>query len=195
MVNSWVTEGFEAFRRGTFGCGGQNLYVSKKGVLQRIFQYDLTHNGYFDLVFANCQNHHESADSYVYTLNNGQRVNLPGQGSRCGMAVDLTGDGWMDLVVTGFFDMVSPFASTDIYYGSPEGYSEKYHIRIQTPYAEDCCAGHFDNSPRPTLAFAMPVYKTIRLYAQTELGLEWSAFTDLPIDASLVTAADLDGDG
>ena len=37
----WVTSGFEAFRRGAFGNGGQNLYVSKKGVLQRIFQYDL----------------------------------------------------------------------------------------------------------------------------------------------------------
>ena len=35
----WVTEGFDAFRRGTFGNGGQNIYVSKKGTLQRIFQY------------------------------------------------------------------------------------------------------------------------------------------------------------
>ena len=62
---SWVTEGFEAFRRGTFGNAGQNLYVSKAGVLQRIYQYDLDKNGYFDLVFANCQDHHESAPSYV----------------------------------------------------------------------------------------------------------------------------------
>ena len=60
---SWITEGFEAFRAGKFGNGGQNIYVSRKGVLQRIFQHDLNHNGYFDLVFANCQNHHESAES------------------------------------------------------------------------------------------------------------------------------------
>ena len=54
---AWVTEGFEAFRRGTFGNAGQNLYVSRAGVLQRIYQYDLDKNGCFDLVFANCQNH------------------------------------------------------------------------------------------------------------------------------------------
>ena len=52
---AWITEGFDAFRRGTFGNAGQNLYVSKAGVLQRIYQYDLDKNGYFDLVFANCQ--------------------------------------------------------------------------------------------------------------------------------------------
>ena len=38
---TWITEGFEGFKKGTFGNGGQNIYVSKKGVLQRIFQYDL----------------------------------------------------------------------------------------------------------------------------------------------------------
>ena len=30
MSFQWVTKGFEAFRRGTFGNGGMNLYVSKK---------------------------------------------------------------------------------------------------------------------------------------------------------------------
>ena len=40
-MKQWITEGFEGFSRGSFGNGGQNLYVSKKGVLQRIFQFDL----------------------------------------------------------------------------------------------------------------------------------------------------------
>ena len=48
--NSWITEGFEAFRKGTFGNAGQNIYVSKKGVLQRIYQYDLDRNGVVDFV-------------------------------------------------------------------------------------------------------------------------------------------------
>ena len=61
----WVTEGFEGFSKGEFGNGGQNIYVSRAGVLQRIYQYDLTHNGYMDLVFANCQNHNEAAPAYV----------------------------------------------------------------------------------------------------------------------------------
>lgn len=48
----WVTEGFDDFSKGTLGNGGQNLYVSKKGILQRIFQYDLNLDGKPDLLFA-----------------------------------------------------------------------------------------------------------------------------------------------
>ena len=89
----WVTEGFDAFRRGTFGNGGQNIYVSKKGILQRIFQYDLNQDGYLDLVFANCQNHGESAPAYVYAVGTEQRDVLLSQGSVCSMALDIDGDG------------------------------------------------------------------------------------------------------
>lgn len=204
----WVTEGFEAFRRGTFGNGGHNLYVSKAGILQRIFQYDLNRDGYLDLVFANCQNHGESAPSYVYTQD-GQRCALPGQGSVCGMTLDIDGDGWEDIVVTGLYDMAAPYASTDIYFGSAEGYSEKYHVRIPTPFASDCCYGDFNGKGKPTLAFVLPRQRCVRLFEQTKNNcLEWMGYTDFPIeqqgdrevgiyaaDAHLIAAADLDGDG
>jgi len=101
-MESWVTEGFEAFRRGTFGNAGQNLYVSKAGLLQRIYQFDLDKNGWMDLVFANCQDHHESAPSYVYDAETGKRLaTLESQGSRSGIVADLDGDGVQDVVVTG----------------------------------------------------------------------------------------------
>jgi len=62
----WMTRGFEEFRRGTFGNGGQNLYVSRSGVLQRIHQYDFNGDGYLDLVFCNSQNHWERPPTYVF---------------------------------------------------------------------------------------------------------------------------------
>ena len=37
----WVTSGFDAFRRGTLGNGGQSLYVSRARVLQRIHQHGI----------------------------------------------------------------------------------------------------------------------------------------------------------
>ena len=193
-VKKWNTRGFEAFRRGTFGNGGQNLYVSRAGVLQRIYQYDLNHNGYFDLVFANCQDHHEAAPTYVYRADS-SRIELPAQGALTGVVADLTGDGYADIVVAGYHDMAVPFASTDIYFGSDEPYSEKRHIRIPTPFAESVAVGRFDGAKRPALAFAIPLYKTVRIFYQTELGFEWEQFKDLPIEANQLAAADLDGDG
>ena len=191
---NWQTKGFDAFRRGVFGNGGQNLYVSKKGVLQRIFQYDLNHNGYFDLVFANCQNHHESAESYVYTAD-GKRIDLPGQGCVSGLAADLYESGYEDIVLCGRYDMAAPYATTDIYFGGPEGWSTDNHIRIPTPWAESVAAGRF-KAGRLALAFAMPVYHEVRIFYQTDLGFAWEeGRVDLPIDADQVAAIDLDGDG
>ena len=191
----WITEGFEAFRRGRFGNGGQNLYVSRKGVLQRIYQYDLNHNGYFDLVFANCQNHHESAESYVYAIDGSQRDELLGQGALAGLVADLTGNGWNDIVLAGYYDMAAPFATTDIYFGGPGGYSENRHIRIPTPWSEDACCGRFRPGAKPALAFIMPNYRMVRLFEQGDCGFTWRGYADLPIAGNLVCAADLDGDG
>ena len=56
----WTTKGFDAFRRGSFG-NGAITSMSRMGFCSAFFQYDLNQDGYFDLVFANCQNHHESA--------------------------------------------------------------------------------------------------------------------------------------
>ena len=193
---AWTTEGFEAFRRGTFGNAGQNLYVSKAGVLQRIYQYDLDKNGYFDLVFANCQDHHESAPSYIYSLDGRRIATLPGQGTLSGIVADLNGDGIEDIVLAGFSNLLWNFVATDVYYGQPDGtYNENRHIRLQTPHAVDCRCGRFNGAKKPSLAFAMPKYGIVRIYDQSELGFEWARFTDLKITADLVAAGDFDGDG
>lgn len=193
-IKDWVTKGYDDFSQGTFGNGGQNLYVSSRGVLQRIYQYDLNHNGYFDLVFANCQNHHEHTDSLIYTLD-GKRFGMPCQGSVCGMIADLNGDGYKDLIIPGEYDLANPFASADIYTGSREPYSENRHFRLPTPWCKDCCNGNFDGTGKPTLAFALPKYKLVRIFARTDVGYGWHGYQDLPIFAANICAADLDGDG
>ncbi len=63
----WTTRGYEGFVEGTFDNAGQNLYVSRAGVLQRIHQFDVDGDGYLDLVICNSQDHWEKPPAYVYT--------------------------------------------------------------------------------------------------------------------------------
>ena len=41
----WTKSGFDGFRKGSFGNGGQNLYVTANGTLQRIFNFDVNGDG------------------------------------------------------------------------------------------------------------------------------------------------------
>ena len=195
MTKKWETRGFEAFRRGKFGNGGQNIYVSRQGVLQRIFQYDLNHNGYFDLPFPNTQNHHESMPSYVYKIN-GERSELPAQGARYGFAADLRGIGVSDIVIVNFYNAGHPFCSADLYFGSEEDYGEYSHIRLPVPYAQSGAAGRFNGNKVASIAFNQLYYKQIRIFTPGELGcFEWNRHIDLPVEADSIAAGDLDGDG
>ena len=194
MKKNWTTRGFDAFRRGKFGNSGQNLYVSRAGVLQRIYQNDIDRDGYFDLVFANCQNHHEAAPSYVYDAD-GSCTKLPVEGALCACTADLTGDGYDDIILPGHDALGRTFVTAEIYYGGPDGYSENRHIQLPAPYTDDVCCGDFLGCGKKALVFAIPLYGIIRVFYPTELGYEWDHYTDLPIRASLIASADLDGDG
>ena len=100
MTTTWTTRGFESFRQGVCGNAGQNLYVSRAGVLQRIHQYDLNGNGYLDLLFCNSQNHSERPPAYVYDdpLGHASRTELAAEGAWTGTVADLNGDSYDDLV-------------------------------------------------------------------------------------------------
>ena len=128
-----TTCGFDAFARGTFGNAGQNLYVSRSGVLQRIFQFDVNRNGYVDLVFCNSQNHYERSPTYVYRdplTDPSDRIELPAEGARSGAVADLTGDGYEDLIIGNNYGGVTYQQNCSIYFGSSEGLSERYRQEL-----------------------------------------------------------------
>ena len=156
MTNNWTTEGFEGFRKGTFGNGGQNLYVSRKGVLQRIHQTDLTGNGYVDLVFCNSQNHEEKVplDVYPDPIKHPERKNqLYIGGSISGCVVDLNGNGYQDLVVSCIWDGMSKLTNSAIFYGSKEGLTSKYVNYLPTGRATCVTAGDFNGNGKKDLIF------------------------------------------
>ena len=191
----WTTRGFDDFRRGCFGNGGHNLYVSRAGILQRIHQFDLNQNGYFDLVFSNSQSHLEMAPIGVYRdpWGTADCQELPGDGAWSGAVLDLNGDGYDDLVLGNWYNGIDLFMNAFIYYGAPDGWSERGHQRLPAPRCTSVAAGDFNGDGRPDLAFLSE--EQVRLFYQTDLGFEPKRFTDTGISGEQLGAWDLDGDG
>ena len=190
----WKKQGFDDFMKGTFGNGGQNLYVSKNGVLQRIHLYDVTGNGYPDMLYANSQSMGERVPMYAYRGSlKCEPKKLRTRGSYDAVMADITGDGTMDLIVACQHDGVHSDVTAMIYYGNPEGYTEKYMAEIYVPSCFSVAAGDFRGIGKRDLAFASE--SGLRLFEQTNLGIEPTVFRDLPLRAAGLIASDLDGDG
>ena len=194
-VKQWRTEGFEAFRRGSFGNGGQNIFVSRAGLLQRIHRFDLNGNGFVDLVFCNSQSHYEKPDTLIYTdpLSNRSRYGVRTHGCRAATVADLNGDGYDDLVLGSFKDGLATDLNAMVYYGSPDGLTESYHIELPAPRCTAVAAGDFDGDGRVDLAFLTD--GRVRLFYQTEVGFEIKRFTDYAIQGQQLETYDLDADG
>ena len=191
----WITRGFDAFRRGTFGNAGQNLYVSRAGVLQRIHHLDLNRDGYVDLVFCNAQVHMEAPPAFVYSDVFGacHLTELPAGGSPTAAAADISGDGYTDLIIGNEKSGNAGRLNANIYFGSPEGLSERYQTLLPAHKCTSAAAGDFDGDGRVDLAFMTE--GQARLFCQTELGIEAKRYDDTGIEGVQLGAADLDGDG
>ena len=193
--NVWLTRGFEDFSRGILGHAGHNLYVSRAGILQRIHQYDFNGNGYLDLVFCNSQSHHENAPASVYRhpFDNPECIELPADGAWSGAVLDLNGNGRDDLVLGNWYNGIGRYMNAFIYYGSPDGWSERQQQRLPAPVCTSVAAGDFNGDGRPDLAFLCSA--KVRLFYQSELGFEPKRYQDLEISGDQLGAGDLDGDG
>ena len=191
----WITEGFEEFRRGIFGNGGHNLYVSRAGILQRIHQFDLNGDGYLDLVFCNSQNHWERPPLYVFDdpFSGAAPVKLPAEGALSGAVTDLNGDGWDDIVVGNFHNGISTDTNATIYYGSETGWSERREQFLPAPRCTSVAVGDFNGDGMPDIALVCD--GRVRIFYQTELGFEPKRYVDTSIAGMQLASEDVDGDG
>jgi len=195
MRKIWTTKGFEEFREGHFGNAGQNIYVSRAGVLQRIHQFDLTGNGYPDLLFCNSQSHWEQPPSFVYhdPLGACERTELPSRGAFSAAVLDLNGDGFDDLVLGFWRDGLRYDLNAVVYFGSKQGLTEQYHLELPAPGCTSVAAGDFMGNRKPAIAFLIDGH--VRLFYQTNLGFEIKSYIDLNIYGQQLFTEDLDHDG
>lgn len=195
MRNSWREDSYAAFADGTFGNGGQNLYCSRRGVLQRIFHFDVNADGHTDLLFVNAQDMNERVplDLYEEPFGECRCSTLPTQGALAGAVGDISGNGWDDLVVANQHNGVHGDLCSHVYFGGPDGLSEGRRLDLHAPNCRAAALGDFRGNGRMDVALATE--GRLRIYPQRENGLDatWRIDIDLPV--THMAAADLDGDG
>ena len=142
----WETSGFDAFRKGAFDSAGANLYLSRQGTVQTVHRFDVNNDGYFDLAFANTHDRVHVLPAYQYQFRGSSRIQPArfeywGAGSVRVQAIDLNGDARPELVIGRGDDNTSPALTSSIYWGSEEGWNERWHSELPTPNLKDFCVG------------------------------------------------------
>lgn len=186
---------FEEFRQGIFGNGGQNIYVSRRGILQRIHRFDVTQSGYADAFFANGQEIDECPPLGLvgHPFEEPQLRSLPALGAFDVCAADLNGDGHEELIVANQSDGASADVSSFIYWGGPDGFDENRKTELYLPDALGVVAADFDGDGQLEIVLCNP--ERLRMFKATASGFAADGFRDLTLECLSMAAADLDGDG
>ncbi len=125
---AWVHRGFEAFSCGAFDNGGDNLYVNAKGIIEMIHRFDVNNDGHVDIIFPNAHGYLERGPTWIYTQPSDKnevwpRQTLPNDSGWMSRAVDVDGDGYLDLIVVNGENGVTSELDSYIYWGGPDGLS------------------------------------------------------------------------
>ena len=195
QMHKWIEKSYDDFKDGQFGNGGQNIYVSKSGILQRIFHFDMNKDGWTDLVFVNSQDMNERPPVYVYSDLFGDRTleELEAMGSYRGEVCDLNNDGYDDLIIANQNNGTHSDITAYIYFGSPQGLTNRYKLELPAPNSRAVAAGDFNGDGIIELAFCSD--HKLRIFSQDERGFVAGKYDDFEIDAQNICAGDIDGDG
>ena len=208
--NSWKHGGFDAFRRGEFDNGGDNLYATVAGAVEWIHRTDTNGDGHVDLIFPNSHGYDERGPTSIHTqpaTRGGEwgRRQLPNDSGWMSHAADVDGDGFLDLIVVNAENGVTSELDSYVYWGGPSGLTGERAV-LPTAGAYDVAAAdltgnglldlimpsawvdhHNAGEPRP-----LHVYRQIRPRVFEDATAEFA----IPgVGALSVVCDDIDGDG
>jgi len=211
----WSLKGFNAISKGTFGNAGQNLYVSKKGVLQRIWQFDVNGDGYVDILVANSHGFNEHPNTHIITDPTGEEKlqEVLTQDGQAGFVTDLNGNGYDDLIIATANDGHHMDLSSYVYFGGKDGITENRKIDLAAKGCTCVAVGDVNGDGKreicylvedPKFYFEATRGRHIRIYNQSDIGFMMGDFKDAPATwtngdqtEQLIwfVADDIDGDG
>lgn len=216
-MNKWSIKGFDALSKGTLGNAGQNLYVSKKGVLQRIWQFDVNSDGYVDILVANSHGYNEHPYANIISDPAGTPViqNVLTQDGQAGQVADINGDGFDDLVIATANDGHHLDLTSYVYFGGKDGITENRKIDLAARCCTCATVGDVDGDGKKEICYLIEdgsicrrfrENKRIRIYHQSDLGFQMDAYQDYsvlqnpedPTESDYIMwfmCADIDGDG
>lgn len=190
----WVESGYTAFAGGAFGNSGQNIYVSRSGVLQRIHRFDMNGDGWADVLFTNAHDMNETAPSYVCSnVFNGCKISeIPALVTSSGAVGDVNEDGYSDVIIGNRGDGAHNDVMSYLYFGSPDGLSERYRMEFSTPECRAVAIGDFNGDGKQDIAFALP--RQLRIFYRANGRFLTGVFTDYDLDITDMTSGDVDND-
>ena len=207
-MKQWQLKGFDNFSKGVFENGGQNLYVSAKGILQRIWQFDVNKDGYVDLLIANSHGFNEHPNLYIISdpTGNAELQEVLTQGAQTAAVADLNGNGYDDLIIATMQDGHHIDQASYVYFGGADGITENRQIDLAAKACSCCGVGDFDGDGKKEICYLIadgpeassPIglfNHRLRVYKQSAIGFQMEAYTDYPTEVSFFTVADIDGDG
>lgn len=134
---AWVTRGYEAFARGTFDAGGDNLYVSRNGRVQMIRVWDVNRDGHIDLFFGQSHDHVNYQPVLIHPQRAGGPaaeavIRLPTLRAAAVCVADLDGNGFDEVLVLNSESIPSPMHASYLYWGGPDGLGPRYRTWLPT---------------------------------------------------------------
>jgi hypothetical protein len=196
---SWVNDTFEDFKKGEFEASGTNLYATKKGTIKNINRFDFNGDGYLDLVFNTSQDEVKTPPATYFDLptgrNGGRSVELPALGTSHAAVADLNKDGYPEAIVCPNADGVSIRRFMTIFWGGPDGWSERRMTGLITISPRSLQVADINGDGWLDI-LVLNGAEVLRIYWGSKDGFRQEYFRDISLsNAQEMKVGDLDGDG